>query len=97
MPSIKLAVLHLDLRPPGVFIAQSAMKIIVSNDAPTTYTRSVLGLKKRSLSPVGRGQPTHHRYKRWQLVACGTERYTKKGIGFFRHITGQASGSRQTS
>jgi hypothetical protein len=29
MPSIKLAVLHLDLRPPGIEFAQSAMKFIV--------------------------------------------------------------------
>jgi hypothetical protein len=51
-----------------------------------------MGLKKRSLSLVGRGQPSNHRYKRWQLAACGQERYTKKGLGFFGHVTGQASG-----
>jgi hypothetical protein len=57
-----------------------------------TPTRRVMGLKKRSLSPVGRGQPCNHRYKWWELVACGTERLTKKGLGFFRHVTRQASG-----
>jgi hypothetical protein len=62
------------------------------NDALTNSTRSVMGLKKRSLSLVGRGQPCNHRYKRWQLAACGTERHTKKGLGFFGHVTGQASG-----
>jgi hypothetical protein len=51
-----------------------------------------MGLKKRSLSLVGRGQQCHQSYKWWELVACGTERLTKKGLGFFRHVTGQASG-----
>jgi hypothetical protein len=51
-----------------------------------------MGLKKRSLSLVGRGQPSHHRYKWWELVACGTERLAKKGLGFFGHVTKQASG-----
>jgi hypothetical protein len=51
-----------------------------------------MGLKKRSLSTVGRGQPCNHRYKWWELVACGTERHTKKGLGFFGHFTRQASG-----
>jgi hypothetical protein len=55
-----------------------------------------MGLKKRSLSLVGRGKPSHHRYKRWQLGACGTERYTKKGLGFFGHVTEQVSGSRES-
>jgi hypothetical protein len=81
----------------GVFIAQIATKLIVCNDALTTHTRSVMGLKKRSLSPVGRGKSRNHRHKWWELVACGTERPTKKGLGFFGHVTGQASGSRQTS
>jgi hypothetical protein len=76
--------------------AQRATKIIAYNDAPIIYTRSVMGLKKRSLSPVGRGKPCNHRYTWWELVACGTERSTKKGLGFFGHITGQASESRQT-
>jgi hypothetical protein len=30
-----------------------------------------MGLKKRSLSLVGRGKPCTGRYKRSQLVACG--------------------------
>jgi hypothetical protein len=47
----------------GVFTAQSATNFIVINSAPTIHTRYVMGLKKRSLSLVGRGQPTHHRYK----------------------------------
>jgi hypothetical protein len=64
-----------------------------STDAPISFIRYVMGLKKRNLSLVGRGQPSHHRYKRWQLAACGTERLTKKGLGFFGHITWQASGS----
>jgi hypothetical protein len=51
-----------------------------------------MGLKKRSLSPVGRGQPSHHRYIGWELVACGTERLTKKGLGFFGHVAWQVSG-----
>jgi hypothetical protein len=51
-----------------------------------------MGLKKRSLSLVGRGQPCNHCYKRWQLVACGTERLTKKGLGFFGHVAWQVSG-----
>jgi hypothetical protein len=51
-----------------------------------------MGLKKRSLSPVGRGKPCNHRYRDQELVTCGTERPTKKGLGFFRHVTGQASG-----
>jgi hypothetical protein len=54
-----------------------------------------MGLKKRSGSKVGRGQPCNHRYKWWELVACGTERLTKKGLGFFRLITRQASGWRK--
>jgi hypothetical protein len=37
----------------GVFIAQSATELIVFNNAPTIYTRSVMGLKKRSLSRSG--------------------------------------------
>jgi hypothetical protein len=52
-----------------------------------------MGLKKRSLSLVGRGLPSNHRYKRSQLVVGGTERYTKKGLGFFGHVTWQVSGS----
>jgi hypothetical protein len=56
-------------------------------DAPTTSIRYVMGLKKRSLSLVGRGKPSHHRYIGWELVACGTERLTKKGLGFFGHFT----------
>jgi hypothetical protein len=48
----------------GIDTAQSATTLIVSNDALTTHTRYVMGLKKRSLSLVERGQPTHHRYKR---------------------------------
>jgi hypothetical protein len=55
-----------------------------------------MGLKKRSLSLVGRGKPSHHRYKWWELVACGTERLTKKGLGFFGHVTEQASGWSET-
>jgi hypothetical protein len=57
------------------------------------FTRSVMGLKKRSLSLVGRGKPCTERYRDQELVACGQERHTKKGFGFFGHITGQASGS----
>jgi hypothetical protein len=69
----------------------------VSMSGLSTHSiRTVMGLKKRSLSLVGRGQPSHHRYKWWELVACGTERLTKKGLGFFRHVTGQASGPRET-
>jgi hypothetical protein len=51
-----------------------------------------MGLKKRRLSLVGRGLPSHHRYKRWELVAGGQERLTKKGLGFFGHVTWQVSG-----
>jgi hypothetical protein len=51
-----------------------------------------MGLKKRSFSLVGRGKPSHHRYKWWELAASGTERYTKKGLGFFGHVTWQVSG-----
>jgi hypothetical protein len=51
-----------------------------------------MGLKKRMLSLVGRGQQSHDRYKRPQLVACGWARQTKKALGFFRRITWQASG-----
>jgi hypothetical protein len=54
-----------------------------------------MGLKKRSLSLVGRGQPTHYCYKRWELVACGTERLAKKGLGFFGHVAWQAGGWRE--
>jgi hypothetical protein len=50
-----------------------------------------MGLKKRSLSPVGRGKPCNHRHKWRKLAACGTERPTKRGLGFFRHVTWQAS------
>jgi hypothetical protein len=67
------------------------------NNAPTVPIRCVMGLKKRSLSLVGRGQPSHRRYKRWELVACGTERHTKKGLGFFGHVTWQASGLSETA
>jgi hypothetical protein len=56
-----------------------------------------MGLKKRSLSLVGRGKPSQHRYIWWELVACGQERYTKKGFGFFGHVTWQASGWCETS
>jgi hypothetical protein len=55
-----------------------------------------MGLKKRSLSLVGRGQPCNHRYKRWQLAACGTEHLTAKGLGFFGHVMWQASGWRES-
>jgi hypothetical protein len=72
--------------------AQSATDLIVINDALTTSIRCVMGLKKRSLSPVGRGKPCTDRYKWWELAACGTERPTKRGLGFFRHVTWQASG-----
>jgi hypothetical protein len=44
--------------------AQNAMKLIVSNNAPTIHIRYVMGLKKRSLSLVGRGKPCTERYKR---------------------------------
>jgi hypothetical protein len=64
----------------------------VRNDAPTIHTRYVMGLKKRSLSLVGRGKSSHHCHIWWELVACGQERHTKKGLGFFGHVTGQASG-----
>jgi hypothetical protein len=80
----------------GVFTAQGAKKLIVRNDAPATSTRSVMGLKKRSGSKVERGQPSTECYKRSQLAACGTEHYTKKGLGFFGHVAGQASGWSQT-
>jgi hypothetical protein len=40
-------------------------------NVPTTYTRSVMGLKKRSLSLVGRGQSSTERYGDQELVACG--------------------------
>jgi hypothetical protein len=55
-----------------------------------------MGLKKRSLSLVGRGKPCTERYRDQELAACGQERRTKKGLGFFGHVTGQASGSCQT-
>jgi hypothetical protein len=73
------------------------MQSVVSNDAPTVSIRYVMSLKKRSLSLVGRGLPTHHCYKRWELVACGQERLTAKGLGFFGHVTWQASGWCQTT
>jgi hypothetical protein len=68
----------------------------VNNNALITRTRTVMGLKKRSLSLVGRGQPTHHRYRDQEPAACGRERYTKKGLGFFGHVTGQVSGLSET-
>jgi hypothetical protein len=73
------------------------MKFILKSDAPTIHTRSMMGLKKRSLSLVGRGKPCTERYRDQELVACGWERHTKKGLGFFGHVTGQASGLRLTS
>jgi hypothetical protein len=51
-----------------------------------------MGLKKRSLSLVGRGKPSHQRYMGWELVAGGTERLAKKGLGFFGHVAWQVSG-----
>jgi hypothetical protein len=68
------------------------MLFIAFSNAPITLTRRVMRLKKRSLSLVGRGQPCNHRYKWWELAACGTECLTKKGLGFFGHVTRQASG-----
>jgi hypothetical protein len=70
----------------------SVIEFPIRNDAPTISTGCVMGLKKRSGSKVGRGQPSHHRHKWWQLAACCTERLTKKGLSFFRHVTRQASG-----
>jgi hypothetical protein len=75
--------------------AQSAIEFIVINDAPSTSIRRVMGLKKRSLSLVGRGQPCNHCYKWWELAVCGIERLTAKGLGFFGHVTWQASGWRE--
>jgi cytochrome c biogenesis protein CcdA len=37
----------------GIYIALFAMKLVVTNDAPTTHTRSVMGLKKRRLARSG--------------------------------------------
>jgi hypothetical protein len=51
-----------------------------------------MGLKKRSLSLVGRGKPCTERYRDQELVACGSERHTKKGLGFFGHVARQVSG-----
>jgi hypothetical protein len=51
-----------------------------------------MGLKKRSLSLLGRSQLSTERYRDQELVACGLERHTKKGLGFFGHVTEQVSG-----
>jgi hypothetical protein len=68
-------------------------KIITETySVPTSSIRCVMGLKKRSLSLVGRGQSSTERYRDQELVACGSERHTKKGLGFFGHVTEQASG-----
>ncbi len=62
------------------------------SDALVNSIRYVMGLKKRSLSLVGRGKPYAERYRDQELAACGSERYTKKSLGFFGHVTWQASG-----
>jgi hypothetical protein len=74
------------------FPEQSEVRSGEFNDALTNSIRRVMGLKKRSLSLVGRGQQRNHRYKRSQLATCGQEHLTKKGLGFFGHVTWQASG-----
>jgi hypothetical protein len=63
----------------------------------TILIRYVMGLKKRSLSLVGRGKPRTERYRDQELIACGQERHTKKGLGFFGHVTWQASGWCETA
>jgi hypothetical protein len=55
----------------GVFIARGATKLIVRNAALTTYTRSVMGLKKRSLSRSGAANHTQIATKDQELAACG--------------------------
>ncbi|MBS7807577.1 hypothetical protein [Variovorax sp. PCZ-1] len=76
----------------GIEYAQSATKSIVGNDAPTTYTRRVMGLKKRSLSRSGAAN---------HVITATKDRSSwypsksavRKGLGFFGHVTWQASGS----
>ncbi len=55
------------------------------------------GCEKTKTVPVGRGQSSTERYKRSQLAACGWERTTRTVaiLGFFAHITWQASGLKE--
>ncbi len=69
-------------------------KMLRTHQLANHLTSFMMGLKKRSLSQPS-APAMHLRHKSWEPVACGTERLTKKGLGFFRHITKQASGWRE--
>jgi hypothetical protein len=51
-----------------------------------------MGLKKRSLSLVGRGKSCTDRYKKSGARRLRVRAPAKKGLGFFGHVTEQASG-----
>ena len=55
-----------------------------SDDAPNNSTRYAMGLKKRSLSSVERGQSRYQNHKRPQPGACGQEHDTKERLRLFR-------------
>jgi hypothetical protein len=50
------------------------------------------GSEKTKTVLVGRGQPRNHRYKRSQLVACGTERQRRKASAFSGTSRGRRAG-----